>query len=65
MRIGFKNLTDDVKMITDTMVSKADLANTLAEELAKSPYARQIADLEARVNILQRFSSATWLPRPI
>jgi hypothetical protein len=54
MRIGFKNLNDDVKMITDTMVSKADLANTLAEELAKSPYGRQIADLQTRVHILER-----------
>ena len=54
MQIGFKNLNDDVKMITDTMVSKADLANTLAEELAKSPYGRQIADLQTRVHILER-----------
>jgi hypothetical protein len=53
MRIGFKNLNDDVKMITDTMVSKADLANTLADELAKAPYARQIADLQTRVNVLE------------
>jgi hypothetical protein len=51
--IGFRNLNDDVKMITDTMVSRADLANTLAEELAKSPYARQIADLQTRVNTLE------------
>jgi hypothetical protein len=53
MRVGFKNLNDDVKMITDTMVSKADLANTLADELAKAPYARQIADLQTRVNVLE------------
>jgi hypothetical protein len=53
MEIGFKNVNDDVKMITDTMVSKADLANTLAEELAKSPYARQTKDLESRVNVLE------------
>ena len=48
-----RDLRDDVKMITDTMVSKADLANTLAEELAKSPYARQISDLQTRVNVLE------------
>src|SRR5580704_18016695 len=53
MEIGFKNVNDDVKMITDTMVSKADLANTLAEELAKTPFARQIADHETRVNALE------------
>lgn len=51
--IGFRNLEADVKMLTDAMVSKADLANTLAEELAKSPYARQISDLQARVNVLE------------
>jgi hypothetical protein len=48
-----RDLRDDVKMITDTMVSKADLASTLAEELAKAPYARQIEDLQARVNQLE------------
>ena len=39
MDSNVRDIRDDVKMITDTMVSKADLANTLAEELAKSPYA--------------------------
>jgi len=53
MGIGFRNLDADVKMLTDAMVSKADLANTLAEELAKSPYVRQIADLQTRVNALE------------
>jgi hypothetical protein len=48
-----RDLRNDVKMITDTMVSKADLANTLAEELAKAPYARQIEDLRTRVNVLE------------
>jgi len=53
MGIGFRNLDADVKMITEAMVSKADLADTLAEELAKSPYARQIQDLETRVHVLE------------
>jgi hypothetical protein len=53
MGIGFRNLEADVKMMTDAMVSKADLANTLAEELAKSPYTRQIADLQTRVDVLE------------
>lgn len=53
MGIGFRNVDADVKMLTDAMVSKADLANTLAEELAKSPYARQIQDLQSRVNVLE------------
>lgn len=53
MGIGFRNVDADLKMMTDAMVSKADLANTLAEELAKSPYARQIRDLENRVHALE------------
>jgi hypothetical protein len=48
-----RDLRDDVKMVTDAMVSKADLVNTLAEELAKSPYLRQIEDLQTRVNALE------------
>jgi hypothetical protein len=51
--IGFRNLDADMKMMTEAMVSKADLASTLAEELAKSPYVRQIEDLQTRVNILE------------
>ena len=46
-------LRGDVKQITDVMVSKADLANTLGDELAKSVYGRQIDDLRSRVNVLE------------
>jgi len=53
MGIGFRNIDADMKMMADVMVSKADLANTLAEELAKSPYARQIQDLQTRVQVLE------------
>jgi hypothetical protein len=49
-----RDLRSDVKMITDSMVSKADLANTLGEELGKSEYARHIDDLRNRVDILER-----------
>ena len=48
-----RGLRDDVKMVTDAMVSKADLTTTLSEELAKSPYAKQIENLQTRVNILE------------
>lgn len=48
-----RDIRDDVKNVTDAMVSKADLASTLAEELAKSPYARQIENLQTRVNALE------------
>jgi hypothetical protein len=51
---NLRDLRSDVSMITDTMVSKADLANTLGEELAKSQYARYIDDLQARVNVLEQ-----------
>jgi hypothetical protein len=53
MGIGFRNIDADMKMMAEVMVSKADLANTLAEELAKSPYARQIQDLQTRVHALE------------
>src|ERR1700680_803746 len=53
-REEFRDLRSDVKMITDTMVTKADLANTLGEELAKSEYARHIDDLRARVGVLEQ-----------
>ena len=46
-------LRADVKQVTDIMVSKADLANTLGDELAKSIYGRQIDDLRSRVDILE------------
>jgi hypothetical protein len=48
-----KEVREDVKQITDSMVSKADLANILGEELAKSAYARQLHDLQSRVNVLE------------
>jgi hypothetical protein len=54
MEIGLRNLNDDLKMITDTMVSEADPAKTLAEELERSPHGRQIADLQTRVHMLER-----------
>ncbi len=38
LAVNARDLREDVQHITDAMVSKADLANTLAEELAKSPY---------------------------
>lgn len=44
-----RDVRGEVKHITDVMVSKADLANTLAEELAKSEQARQIQELRERV----------------
>jgi len=49
-----RDLSADVKQITDVMVSKSDLANTLGDELAKSAYARQIEALQNRVNVLEK-----------
>ena len=48
-----KEVREDVKQISDVMVSKADLANTLGEELAKSTHARQLHDLQTRVHLLE------------
>jgi hypothetical protein len=48
-----KEVREDVKHVTENMVSKADLANTPNEELAKSAYARQLNDLHRRVNVLE------------
>jgi dsDNA-specific endonuclease/ATPase MutS2 len=52
-REEFRELQSDVKMITDSMVTKADLASTLGEELAKSEYAHQLEDIRNRVNVLE------------
>jgi dsDNA-specific endonuclease/ATPase MutS2 len=52
-REEFRELQSDVKMITDTMVTKADLTSTLGEELAKSEYAHQLKDIRDRVNALE------------
>jgi hypothetical protein len=49
-----RELRSDITIITETMVSKADLASTLGEELEKSQYARHINDLQARVNVLEQ-----------
>jgi hypothetical protein len=50
---NMRELRSDITMITETMVSKADLASTIGEELAKSQHARHIADLQGRVNVLE------------
>ncbi len=49
-----RDVRGDVQMITETMVSKADLANTLAAELEKSAFARQVADLDQRVQVIEK-----------
>ena len=52
---NFRDLRADVKTITEVMVSKADLANTLRAELDKSSYAKQeeVNDLRTRVHHLE------------
>jgi hypothetical protein len=40
-REEFRELRSDVKMITDSMVSKADLSETIRRELDASPYAKE------------------------
>ena len=50
-REEFHELRSDVKMITDSMVSKADLAETIRRELDASPYAKEtdVKDLRERL----------------
>jgi hypothetical protein len=50
-REEFRELRSDVKMITDAMVSKADLAETVRRELDASPYAKEteVKDLRERL----------------
>ena len=50
-REEFRELRSDVKMITDAMVSKADLAETIRRELDTSPYAKEtdVKDLRERL----------------
>ncbi len=52
-REELREVREDVKRITDVMVSKADLAETLREELNKSEYAREVSELRARVERLE------------
>ena len=51
---NLRDVRNDVKMITETMVSKADLASTIAEELGKSEHERKIEDLRTRVNVVEQ-----------
>jgi hypothetical protein len=48
---GMTDIREDVKQITDNMVSKADLAHIIRDELDKSPYAKEkeVEDLRHRV----------------
>ena len=52
-REEFRNLQSDVKMITDSMVSKADLAETLRRELEASPFAKEADVKELRERVLR------------
>lgn len=50
-REEFRELQSDVKMITDSMVSKADLSEAIRRELDASPFAKasKVKDLSERV----------------
>ena len=49
----FKEVRDDVKRITDAMVSKADLEETIRDEFGKSRHAKHIEDLRSRVGHIE------------
>jgi hypothetical protein len=48
-----RDIRGDVKNITEMMVSKADLTNTIADEFAKSSHGRKIDDLQGRVEVIE------------
>ena len=56
VRSSIKDLRADVKMITDVMVSKADLGETVRRELDASPFAREseVKDLRGRLAVVER-----------
>ena len=49
----FKEVRDDVKRITDAMVSKADLEETIRDDFGKSRHAKHIEDLRSRVGHIE------------
>jgi hypothetical protein len=50
---SISDIREDVKQITDNMVSKADLANIIRDELDRSPYAKEEEVKELRHRVLR------------
>jgi len=53
VKMSLRDVRDDVKMITETMVSKADLENAIKDEFGKSQHARNIDELRGRVEHIE------------
>jgi hypothetical protein len=53
LKSSVRELHEDVRNMNAIMVSKADFAETLREELNKSEYAREVSELRTRVERLE------------
>ncbi len=51
---NIRELREDLRTNTDVMVSKADLSNKIAEELANAEQGKQLQDVRRRVEVLER-----------
>ncbi len=49
-----RDLQNGVQIITQSMVSKTDLATTLGEELRKSEYGRRMEDFQSRLGVVEQ-----------
>lgn len=56
VRAMVKDLRADVKMVTEVMVSKADLAETVRRELDAAPFAKEseVKELRERIAVVER-----------
>jgi hypothetical protein len=50
----FRDLQNSIQMITTSMVSKADLATTLGEELRKSEHGKRMEDFQTRLGVVEQ-----------
>ena len=53
VKMTLKHIQEDVKQITDNMVSKAGLENTIRDEFGKSDHAKKIEKLHERVSRIE------------
>jgi hypothetical protein len=51
---NLRELRNDLRISTDVMVSKADLANRISEEITKTEHGKQLKDVLRRVEALEK-----------
>ena len=56
VRASIEDLRADVKMVTEIMVSKAELAETIRRELGASPFGKEseVKDPRERLSLVER-----------